>query len=110
MAGLSIQDTGRRNVRTQERTAVRFAYCDACVLRCERLRGQRHPDDRPRQYALSNLIRSPSPAKGGVLGDPLISRLDELDTEASICFVFVAIPWHGWGLEIIERQEKPHCG
>lgn len=45
-----------------------------------------------------------------VSGDPAVSSLDELDAEASILPVNVAILWHRRGLEVIERHEEPHRG
>ena len=42
--------------------------------------------------------------------DPAVSSLDELDAEASILPVGVAIARHRWSIEVIERHEEPHHG
>ena len=49
-------------------------------------------------------------AQGIVSADPAVSSLDELDAEPSILLVGVAIPWHRWSIEVIERHEEPDCG
>jgi hypothetical protein len=58
----------------------------------------------------TGISRSTSPRRGSVLADPAVSSLDELDAEASILLVSVAIPWHRWSIEVIERHEEPHRG
>ena|SRR5215831_5681043 len=47
---------------------------------------------------------------GSVSANPAVSSLDELDAEASILLVSVAVLWHRWSLEVIERHEEPHRG
>jgi len=49
-------------------------------------------------------------AQGSMSADPAVSNLDEFNTEASILFVGIAIPWHRWSIEVIERHEEPHRG
>jgi hypothetical protein len=49
--------------------------------------------------------RSTSPRKGSVSTDPTVPSFDELDAEASIFLVGIAIPWHRWSIEIVERHE-----
>ena len=45
-----------------------------------------------------------------VSADPAVSGLDEFDAEASILLVSVAVVWHRWSLEVIERHKKSHRG
>jgi hypothetical protein len=42
--------------------------------------------------------------------DPAVSSLYEFDAEASILLVGVAIRWHRWSIEVIERHEEPQRG
>lgn len=42
--------------------------------------------------------------------DPAVSGLDKLDAEVSILLVSLAVLWHRWSLEVIERHEEPHRG
>ena len=42
--------------------------------------------------------------------DPAVSSFDEFDAEASILLVGVAITWHRWSIEVIERHEELHRG
>jgi hypothetical protein len=44
----------------------------------------------------------------GMLTDPMVSSLDELDAEASVLLVGVANPRHRWSIEVIERHEEPN--
>jgi hypothetical protein len=42
--------------------------------------------------------------------NPAIASFDELDAEASVILVSVAIHWHGWGTEVVEWHKEFHRG
>jgi hypothetical protein len=48
--------------------------------------------------------------QGSISPDPTVSSLDELDAQASIFLVGVAIPWYRWNIEVIERHEESYRG
>jgi hypothetical protein len=49
-----------------------------------------------------------SRGNGRASADPAVSGLDELDAEMSILLVSVAVLWHRWSIEVVERHEEPH--
>ena len=42
--------------------------------------------------------------------NPAIASFDELDAEASVILVNVAIPWHGWSTEVVGWRKELHRG
>jgi hypothetical protein len=42
--------------------------------------------------------------------NPAIASFDELDAEASVILVSIAIHWHGWGTEVVEWHKEFHRG
>ena len=69
--------------------------------------GNMHPGDKIQRGLNSAFLRDVT-EQGSTSADPAVSSLDELDAKASILLVGIAIPWHRWSIEVIERHEEPN--
>ena len=61
-------------------------------------------------HALPNSRKFVAGLMGAWFQSAAVLSLDELDGEASILLIRVAIPWYRWAIEVIERHEEPHRG